>query len=102
MSFLEDDKYREWVREEARWIDSDGCTKSLEIHKDCCLEHDLAYFYGRDPRWAFLYHSWSMAPSISRAEADKRFWDCNGLLYRYVAVRLLGGGIWRRHRKLRP
>lgn len=94
--------YIAWLRQEAALIKSDGCTRALEIERDCCLEHDLAYFFGRVPRWAFIYHDWNLAPSTSRAAADRRFFDCNGLLHRYIAVRLGGWRAWRRHRKARP
>jgi hypothetical protein len=106
-------EYREWVREEARKIGSDGCSKVAEIHRDCCLEHDLAYFYGRDPRAAFVTRSWSLAAKISRSETDARFRECNQdadplgkasplAFWRWAGVRVGGWLAWRNHRKARP
>lgn len=75
--------YRAWVRVEARKIGSDGCTAVSEWHQDCCLEHDLACYFGRDPRLAFqlavkgFQDPWAMAPVLSRRDADKRFAGCN-------------------------
>lgn len=97
--------YMEWIRREAKAINSDGCSHVLEIHKDCCYEHDLGYYYGRDPRQAYKLDDWSLAARISRKEVDARFEACNGPLmgwYRWLGVRIGGWNIWRKHRKLRP
>jgi hypothetical protein len=98
-------EYREWVRGEAKRINSDGCSHVLDIHKDCCLEHDLAYYYGRSPQAAFVTRSWSLAAKCSRSSADARFRECNGDLiglWRWAGVRVGGWNAWRKHRKARP
>lgn len=68
--------YEEWVIKHAKRINSDGCTAVSEWNHWCCLEHDLACHYGKDPREAYKV-GWKDAPPLSRAEADKRFWKCN-------------------------
>ena len=68
-----DEKYWEWVRWLADRLHSDGCTGVADIYKDCCLEHDISYRTGLDPR---VTHYKGRAVPISRAEADKRFRQC--------------------------
>lgn len=100
-----DQDYRDWIRKQAELIRSDGCTGVLDIHKDCCYEHDLGYYWGRDPRVAYRFNSWELAPQIARGEVDARFRACNGDLmglWRWLGVRIGGGGIWKRHRAQRP
>lgn len=93
-----EEAYYQWVRAEAEKLGADGCTGVPDFHRDCCLEHDLAYRTGMDPRAAFESGQWAL--SISRAEADARFRTCNqkrSLLgwfapmawWRWAAVRLL-------------
>ena len=64
--------YKEWVEAEADFIRSDGCTLVSELYHWACLEHDLAYTYGRDPKDAYNV-GWGNAKAITRGEADKRF-----------------------------
>lgn len=105
-------RYWDWVRAEAAAIKSDGCSKVSEWHRECCLEHDLGYYYGRDPREAFR-SDWASAPKIERGEVDRRFLDCmqersplrDGsprAAVRWLGVRVGAWLAWRRHRKVRP
>lgn len=100
--------YRGWVRAQAFGIKSDGCSKVLDIDRDCCFEHDLGYYYGRDPREAYRAHKagsedpWSLAAKCSRSEIDCRFGRCTKVKWRWAGVRLLGWNAWRKHRKARP
>lgn len=110
--------YGEWLVSQAKAIKSDGCSRVADINLVCCYEHDLGYYYGRDPREAYRLvpqsgpASWSLAAKISRSEVDARFRDCNlkmdpvwfdGDAYlRWVGVRLGGWWAWRKHRKVRP
>lgn len=93
-----EEAYYQWVRVEAAKLRADGCTGVPEFHRDCCLEHDIAYRTGFDPRAAFKSGEW-LAP-ITRAEADARFRKCNqerSLMgrfspmswWRWAAVRLM-------------
>ena len=83
-----------------RSFTSDGCTgvPDLDI-RNCCEVHDYMYHHGM---------STAMEP-VTRAEADRIFRElilAHGrpvVAWVYWAgVRLLGGGIWRRHRARRP
>src|SRR5689334_7434831 len=98
-----DDKYWKWIQEQASLIHSDGCTHAEEWKRQCCWQHDLAYYYGRNPRSAFE-KGWQEADKISFVEANNQFAGCLPwyLKYRWLAV--MGGGywIWRKHRKARP
>jgi hypothetical protein len=105
--------YWDWVREQAQLIKADGCSGVPEINRVCCLEHDLAYFYGRSPQAAFVTKSWSLAAKCSRSDADARFRECNedhsklsraSLLakWRWLGVRVGGWNAWRKHRQVRP
>lgn len=106
--------YWEWVKEQALLIKTDGCTGVIDFRKHCCYEHDLGYFYGRDPRHAFAcrntlispdrdVEAWTLAAKISRSEADARFRQCNPIAkWRWIGVRLGGWNAWRKHRKERP
>ena len=109
--------YKEWVEAEARKINSDKCTLSLDWNVWCCLRHDLSCYYGKDPLDAYLLwrngelDCWAKADKQPRREADKQFWQCNremvkgqgvnwfkkrwGLLrtdFRYLGVRV--GELW--------
>jgi hypothetical protein len=101
-------EYYDWIKAEALKINSDGCSRVLDIHKVCCYEHDLAYFYGRDPQKAYVV-GWGLAAKISRSDADEYFKHCNLLMgpsalawWRWMGVRLGGWNAWRKHRKERP
>ncbi len=50
------------VRTFAQKLKSDGCTGVPEFYRDGCLEHDVSYRTGRDPK----------DRKITRREADKR------------------------------
>ena len=103
--------YEEWVKYEASVIKSDGCSKVTDIHKFCCLEHDLAYYYGRNPKHAFVV-GWDKAQKVTRGDADTAFRRCNQYfsefklyspmaLWRWVGVRVGGWNAWNKHRKVR-
>lgn len=63
-------------------VSSDGCTSLTQLYKDCCLEHDLAYRRGADPRDAYLLaitgteNYWAEAKPISRRAADLLLSQC--------------------------
>ena len=70
----------------------DGCTAApdLDFGSDCCGEHDAHYQLG----------------DITRAEADKRLYQClrkKGYFVipvaYYFGVRLFAGGVWNNYRK---
>ena len=103
--------YKKWLAIEARAIGSDGCSVVNEFKQHCCHEHDLAYYWGRDPRVAF-HIGWLDAPRVSRGQADNYFAACNadGVegngpvrgFVRWIGVRLGGWNAWRQYRKARP
>jgi hypothetical protein len=87
------------VRWAAGRLKADGCSKALEVYREACLEHDLTYRTGFDPRMLFLYH---VPVAISRREADARFREemqrrsFAGKLspmswWRWLGVRVFGG-----------
>jgi hypothetical protein len=74
-------------------IGSDGCTKGMQVHVDCCWEHDWSYVTGSTPRGV----------PTTKAQADRRFRDCNQAhsplrwlspwaWLRWTAVHVFGGG----------
>ena len=71
--------YWSFVRSESKRINSDGCTLVSELFHDACLQHDLAYRYGKDPRSAYAFYLadtpeyWGLARAITRGEADTQF-----------------------------
>lgn len=75
--------FREWVLDQTRRINSDGCTLVSEWHHECCLWHDLACFYGKDPHSAYNIFRvsgetrWDKAKRMPRRKADYGFLDCN-------------------------
>ena len=75
--------FREWVRQEADLIGSDGCSFATGARRICCDLHDLHYFFGRSAGSAYrLYLQgvrdyWAEADVITRAFADDEFIDCN-------------------------
>jgi hypothetical protein len=104
--------YWDWVRIEAARINSDGCTLVSECFHDCCLQHDLAYKWGKDPYAAYklycagMLNYWEKAPAITRAQADADFrlciqrksplgvWSVMSWV-RWIGVRVGGGRYWR-------
>ena len=106
--------YWVWVRREAEKINSDGCSRVTQAFKSTCFEHDLSYYYGRDPRTAYAAFlcghpdPWSEAKPITRRDADKLKADRLqargpvGVLFstwRYVGIRIGGWKAWRAHRR---
>ena len=107
--------YWDWIRSEAKFIKSDGCTLVSELFRKCCLQHDLAYYYAKDPRDAYLKmllghtDNWSVASSITRKQADGQFkscirgcsklgkWSPIGLV-RWLGVRIGAQSAWNTHR----
>lgn len=94
-----DPQYWRWVRWAASKLKADGCSKAVEVYHEACLEHDIAYRTGRDPRMLFYYHQ---SVLITRAEVDARFRQemqrrsFAGKLspmswWRWAGVRLFGG-----------
>lgn len=100
-----DTLYWSWVAKEAARIGSDGCTCVSEWHHPCCLEHDLACHFGKDPFEAYLLslagsaNPWLGAKWMPRRKADIMFGECNfqasgtiegkfRSLVRYLGVRL--------------
>lgn len=97
-------KYRAWVKREAKAVGSDGCTFVSELYHICCLEHDLGYRYGLDPRSAYMV-GWEKARPIARAEVDRRFRECIRAhsafgryspiaFVRWLGVRVFGYFLW--------
>ena len=111
--------YWDWIKAEALAIKSDGCTKVIDFRRECCHLHDLAYWYGRDPKDAYrLYLNdepkyWADAGTINRGQADAMIKQCyhdksvvNGfspfVWTRWIGTRLGGWVAWRKYRKVRP
>lgn len=75
--------YRDWVRQEADLIGSDGCSFATGARRICCDLHDLHYYYGKSAGSAYrrylqhLADPWAEADVITRAYADGEFIDCN-------------------------
>jgi hypothetical protein len=97
---VRDAGYWALVRERARALGTDGCTAALDVHLDCCYEHDIAYFTGQD-----VYGT-----PVTKAETDARFRRCHQDLspfgawspmawWRWFAVAKLNrrGGWWDAH-----
>jgi hypothetical protein len=105
-----------WVRSEAAVISADGCSgPAAGFHIECCYEHDLGYFYAKDPRDAYLkfrggaVDPWADAKPVSRRDVDARFRRCLQQRstagkysplswWRWVGVRMGGRKSWAKHR----
>ena len=104
-----------WIRSEAALIDTDGCSAVSGLKIECCFEHDLAYYFAKDPRDAYrlwrqeVLHPWLVAEPIDREESDRRFKDCHRnrsifgryspmALYRWLGVRWKAQQAWDEHR----
>ena len=84
MNYLIRKPYWEWVKDEARKIQSDGCTGVSNWNRICCEQHDLVCRYGKDPRSAYEYYFvdprcnyWTLATPMSRRQGDYQFAECN-------------------------
>lgn len=111
--------YWDWIEAEAKAINSDGCTLVTELFRPCCLQHDLGYYWAKDPRDAYvkwlqlaIENPWQEARTVGRDEVDIQFRDCiqsksrvehfSPISWlRYVGVRIGGWWAWRKHRKSR-
>jgi hypothetical protein len=76
--------YWKFIDDEARLMGSDGCTGVSEWHAPCCQEHDLACYFGKNPRTAYTHYCnqpnspyWSLAEAMTRRQADYMFGKCN-------------------------
>lgn len=108
--------YYDWLREEARLINSDGCSGVTNAFEICCLQHDLEFFYARSATEAFRWWQrgrrdyWIIATPITFEAANKHFRACHfresrfGYLnpfgwWRYAIVRRQKGReAWEKHR----
>jgi len=105
--------YWDWVKVECRKIKSDGCSKVTQAFKFACEEHDLSYYYARDPRDAYKWYlasaldPWKLAKPITRGQADGLMADRQqaagpvGWLFstwRWAGLRIGGWLAWRNHR----
>jgi hypothetical protein len=107
--------YWAWIRSEAALIDTDGCSLVTNARVECCFEHDLAYYYAKDPRDAYrqwraeVLDYWLVTDPIEREEADRRFRNCHQnrnllgryspmALYRWLGVRWKAQKAWDNHR----
>lgn len=106
--------FREWIRQEADLIDSDGCSFATGARKICCLIHDLEYFYAKDAGDAYVLccegikNYWAQARPTNRQKVDSDFVRCNqreawlGWFSPIAAIRRLvkvfGQRAWDKHR----
>jgi hypothetical protein len=119
MNVFQRPTYLNFCRSEAALIDTDGCSKVTGLKLDCCLEHDLSFYYGRDPRDAYLKFRtgsvdyWADAKPIAFDEANRRFRKCHQArsvfgryspmaLWRWLGVHYLSRRAWAKHRLARP
>ena len=108
--------YWNWIYGEAAKIKSDGCTVVSELFHAACLQHDLAYYWAKNPVSAYrLYlleytNPWDNATAITRSQADEQFKKCiksksklknwSPLAYlRWFGVRIGGRWAWNKHRQ---
>lgn len=118
MTMKADALYWDFIRSEAALIGTDGCSTVTGLRVECCHEHDLSYYYAKDPRSAYrlwregLSDYWGFAAVMTRREADARFRQCQqqrSALGRYsplswvrwLGVRIGGTGAWNDHRAAR-
>ncbi len=112
------DAFIAWVRKEAEKIQSDGCSCVPDFYKDCCLIHDLSYYYAKSPYSAYEQyrtltppeneHCWHYAAAITQKDADGYLKACIRArsklgkwspmaLWRYWALREFGAKAWHSH-----
>lgn len=108
--------YWSWVESEAALVKTDGCSKVSGAFRRCCLQHDLAYRYARDPVDAYRRYVdgdpayWFNAERTTRATADADlrrcmqsqskagFWSPLALI-RWLGLKVGGQGAWDTHRR---
>ncbi len=77
------DSYWRFIEKEAQKVGSDGCTGVSEWNRECCLEHDLACHYEKNPHSAYEFYVagvrnfWVQAEEMTRRQADYQFGACN-------------------------
>lgn len=106
--------YWDWVKEQAAAIHSDGCSGVPEFYHKCCLQHDLFYWYAKDPQEAYKRYLLDLEPwhdnlrHGTKAEADTELrqciQNCSKLgkfspmsWWRWVAVKYLANKAWNSH-----
>ena len=100
--------YWDWIKAEALKVGSDGCSKVPDFYLGACRQHDLAYFYAKDPRSAYTHQSWALADHITKGGADIQFRQTIqkkstfGVLspmswWRWLGLKLFGSKAWNSH-----
>lgn len=106
----------DWIRQEAALIHADGCTGVSNMYGECCLQHDLEFYYGRSATDGYWHYGnreaeyWLTAKRITFEDANDHFKRCHfrqskaGYLnvfawWRYAVVRTKKGrSAWDAHR----
>jgi hypothetical protein len=107
----------DFIRNEAAIINADGCTGVSNIYGECCLQHDLEYFWGVSATSAYRHYRedgldyWRTADPVTFDQANENFKRCHfrqskaGYLnvfawWRYAVVRTKKGrSAWDGHRE---
>lgn len=104
----------DFIEAEAALIKSDGCSVVPEFYHECCLVHDLEYWYARCATDAYTHYLkgttnyWHLAKKLTQAQADKHLRSCiqkKSTLgkwsplswWRYWALREFGQKAWNSH-----
>jgi len=96
--------YASWLREEAALIHADGCTGVTNLYADCCLQHDLEFYYAKSAADAYRQQRaghpapWRDAVPVTFDEANAHFRACHFRSSRFGYLNLVG---WYRYAAMR-
>jgi len=97
---IRDDDYWVCVRETAKAIGSDHCSKVPDFYRDCCDEHDVGYRFGEDFDGTLMTRGAVDARFRQCMQAQSWFGRCSPMAWwRWAAVRIASGRIWKQYRK---
>ena len=118
LKYYQNPNYLTWLRAEASEIDADGCTGVTGARRECCRQHDVEFFYGKDAHHAYrlmkrgVSDYWQQANPIDFDTANAKFRRCLQArscfgqysplaIWRWLGVKFLpkSRNAWKAHRE---
>lgn len=118
IAYYRNPNYLTWLHAEAAEINADGCSGVTGACVECCEQHDLEFYYGKDAHSAYRYFKagshqpWRDAKPTTFGDANAKLRKCHqarsplGMyspmaIWRWLGVKFLpkSRNAWDAHRK---
>jgi len=116
MAYYQNPNYLTWIHAQAAEINADGCTGVTGFKLECCEQHDVEGYYGKDAHDAYRLHKsgsawpWSEAKPITFEQWNAKFRRCLQARsklgryspmawWRWIGVRVGARRAWNEHRQ---